>query len=79
MNAILPADMSLSDPLAAYELFAVLAAIPLFVLFRRAGLKPWPAVFVFVPLLGFCLAGTALVYPRWPALPESRRSKSMGG
>ena len=63
----------MTNPFLAYELFAALCAVPLFVLFRRAGLKPWPAALVFVPLVGFCIAGSALAFPRWPVLPERKR------
>ena len=63
------------NPIIAYELFAILSAIPLVFLFRRAGLKPWPTLFVFVPLIGFCIAGSALAFPRWPVLPERKGKK----
>ncbi len=53
----------------AYELFALLAALPLWAAFRRAGLKPWATLAVFVPYLGFAIAASALAFPRWPILP----------
>ena len=49
--------------------FALLAIVPLWRLFRRAGLQPWPALTLFLPLVGFPLAMSLLGFPRWPALP----------
>ena len=64
------------NPLLDYEIFAVLVAVPLYYLFRRAGLKPWPVVTVFIPLLGFPIAASALAFPRWPALPPPRAKRT---
>ena len=59
--------------------FSLLAFVPLWRIFRRAGLRPWPALSVFIPLLGFPLALSLLGLPRWPALPprpvKARRRK----
>jgi hypothetical protein len=49
--------------------FSLLAIIPLWRIFRRAGLNPWPSLTVFLPLVGFPMALSLLGLPRWPALP----------
>jgi hypothetical protein len=56
-------------PVQVYEIFAILVALPLWMCFRRAGLKPWGTLAVFVPFIGFAVAASALAFPRWPALP----------
>jgi hypothetical protein len=59
--------------------FSLLAVSPLWRIFRRAGLNPWPALTVFIPLIGLPLALSLLGFPRWPALPprpvKARRRK----
>jgi hypothetical protein len=63
----------MSTPLTAYLWwnlgFSLLAIVPLWQIFRRAGLRPWPALAVFLPLVGFPLALSLLGMPRWPTLP----------
>jgi hypothetical protein len=66
----------LQTPFGHYELFALLAFVPLWRLFRRAGLAAWPALTVFVPMVGLALAGSALAFPKWPALPEKKQKKA---
>jgi hypothetical protein len=45
---------------------AAIAAWPMIRIFRRAGLAPWPVVFLVVPILGFAIVGSYLAFQRWP-------------
>jgi hypothetical protein len=45
---------------------AALSAYPLYRIFRRAGLNPWPVVFVLLPVFGFAVIGSILAFTRWP-------------
>ncbi len=67
--------LSLSNPYLLYWLFAAFSLLPLWRLFRRAGLKPYPALTVFIPLLGFAVALSCLGFPRWPAVPVKVKKK----
>ena len=53
----------------ALNFWVGLAALyPLIRIFRRAGLDPWPAVFVFVPVIGFAIVGSILAFKPWPRI-----------
>lgn len=47
-------------------LVAALAAWPLHRIFRRAGLAPWPVVFLLVPIFGIGIVGSILAFKPWP-------------
>ena len=66
---------SFSNPCFLYWAFAVLSLFPLWRLYRRAGLNPFPALTVFIPLIGFAVALSFLGYPRWPAVPVRVKKK----
>lgn len=48
-------------------LFNILTLWPLVRVYRRAGLSPWLALLVFVPVLGLTLVLGLLTLRRWPA------------
>jgi hypothetical protein len=60
---------------------AAIAAWPLVRIFRRAGLAPWPVVFLVVPIFGFAIVGSYLAFQRWPniaprVVPKAPRKKA---
>ncbi|HET8728716.1 MAG TPA: hypothetical protein VFO41_14505 [Alphaproteobacteria bacterium] len=59
------------DPFILHLLMAAAAQWPLVRLLRRAGLSPYWALLMFVPLVGPALAGSALIFQRWPNLPPA--------
>ena len=63
----------LDDPWMLNLLVGALALYPLFRIFRRAGLSPWPSVLVLVPIIGWPLVGSLLAFPRWPAVAPRRK------
>lgn len=60
-------------PLALHAILAVLALWPLARIFCRAGFNPAWSALVLVPFVGLALAGSALVFQKWPHLPEPLR------
>ncbi len=56
-------------------LVAALAAYPLYRIFRRAGLNPWPVAFVLVPVFGFAVVGSVLAFKRWPLVAPRKPRK----
>jgi hypothetical protein len=54
---------------------ATLALYPLARVFKRAGLASWPALFVYVPVLGFAIVGSCLAFPRWPLIAPRNPKK----
>ena len=66
---------------AIHFALAALAAWPLIRIFRRAGLPPWPVVFLAIPILGFAIVGSYLAFQRWPniaprVVPKPPRKQS---
>ncbi len=59
-----------ADPAFTMTLFNALIVWPVARVFRRAGLNPWYALVVFVPLVGLMAAVAILGHSRWPALPD---------
>ena len=49
-------------------LVAALAAWPLVRIFRRAGLAPWPVVFLVIPIFGIGIVGSILAFRPWPKI-----------
>jgi hypothetical protein len=47
-------------------LVTALAAWPLYCIFRRAGLAPWPLVFLAIPVFGLGIVGSILAFKPWP-------------
>ena len=52
-------------------LYHLLIAWPLWRIFRRVGLAPWPSLLVFIPIAGMPLVLAALVIQRWRMPPAS--------
>ena len=50
-------------------LFNALVVWPLWRILRRAGLAPWWALLVFVPMIGLLLVFMVLGHSKWPNLP----------
>ena len=65
----------LLSPWALHVWVGLAALYPLIRIFRRAGLNPWPAVFVFVPVAGFAVVGSILAFTRWPNIAPRRPKK----
>lgn len=57
----------LRSPTGGHLLFVVLSLPPLLLIYRRAGLRPWGALLVVIPVVGFSFSLIALVGQRWPA------------
>jgi hypothetical protein len=60
--------ISITQQWAIHFGLAALAAWPLIRIFRRAGLAPWPVVFLVVPVFGFAITGSYLAFQRWPSI-----------
>ncbi len=63
---IMPFETFLAEtPFARYYLFCLLAVIPVVRIFMRAGFKPWWAVLLAVPDIGFILCTVFLALMKW--------------
>jgi hypothetical protein len=52
-----------------YHLIAALIVIyPCWKIFRRAGMNPALSLFIFLPGLGWWVAGAILAFSKWPAI-----------
>lgn len=64
----LPAFIELTQqPLWAYYIAVALMMAPVVRIFMRAGLRPYGALLMLVPLVGFVIAACALAFQKWPA------------
>ncbi len=59
----------LSEPWVGAFVFNLLAVWPLWRVLRRTGRTAWPALLVFVPVIGLLLVLMVLGHGRWPAMP----------
>lgn len=59
----------LGNPLHSHFVMAAIALYPLWRIYRRAGLQPWPIFGVMVPLAGWAIALTPLALRRWKGEP----------
>ena len=50
---------------------AILVIFPCWKIFQRVGLNPALSLFIFVPGLGWWIAGAILAYSNWPAVAAS--------
>lgn len=66
-------DFVLKQPIWAYYIAAALLMAPLVRIFMRAGLKPYFALLVLVPYVGYVLCAAALTFQRWPVLPPKEK------
>jgi hypothetical protein len=67
--------METHDELGAAVALAVLLVIPVWRIFRRAGLHPALSLLLFIPGLGVLIVSVVLAFSRWPAVegPADRR------
>jgi len=56
------------QPLWAYYIAVMLMMAPAVRVFMRAGLRPFWALLLLVPLVGYILAAAALAFQKWPAV-----------
>jgi len=60
-----------------YHLVAALIVIyPSWKIFERVGLNPALSLFIFLPGLGWWIAGAILAFSKWPRLDASSGGKS---
>jgi hypothetical protein len=52
-----------------------IAGIRVIRIFRRAGLPPWPVLFLVIPVFGFAVVGSILAFTRWPKVAPRKREK----
>jgi hypothetical protein len=64
-----------NNPLLVNVLVGLAALYPLFRIFRRAGLPPWPALLVLIPVVGLPAVGSVLAFQRWPSVPPRKPRK----
>lgn len=50
--------------------------VPCWKIFSRAGLNPALSLFIFIPVLGWWIAGAILAFSRWPALDASAEGRA---
>jgi hypothetical protein len=58
-----------------HALVVALSAYPMIRIFRRAGLKPWPVLFLVIPVFGFAVVGSILAFTRWPRVAPRKPEK----
>jgi len=58
--------ISIAQQWVIHFVLAAVAAWPLYRIFRRAGLNPWPIAFLVVAIFGFAITGSYLAFQRWP-------------
>lgn len=51
-----------------HVLIALLIIYPCWKVFERAGLNPALSLLIFLPALGWWIAGAILAYSKWPAI-----------
>ena len=55
-----------TDPLVINLLVGLASLHPLWRIFRRAGLSPWPSLLILIPIVGCPAVGSVLAFKRWP-------------
>jgi hypothetical protein len=66
----------LDDPWIMSFLISLASLHPLWRIFRRAGLSPWPSLLIFIPVLGFPAVGSVLAFRPWPDVAPRRPQKA---
>ena len=61
---------TLRSPDGQALLYSALTVVPFWLILRRAGFNPLPALLVFVPLIGHIAVFGLLALRRWPATPR---------
>jgi hypothetical protein len=59
----------LHQPLWAYYVSVMLVMAPAVRIFARTGLRPWPALLLLVPYVGYMFCAAWLAFQKWPRLP----------
>lgn len=67
---------ALGDPWIVNFLVSLASLHPLWRIFRRAGLSPWPSLFIFIPVFGWAIVGSCLAIPNWPKVAPRKKKKS---
>jgi hypothetical protein len=62
----------LDNPCRLSFLVSLACLHPIWRIFRRAGLSPWPALLVFVPVFGLAIVGSILAFRPWPNVPPRK-------
>lgn len=70
-----PVQQWLTDPWLLNFLIGVASLHPLWRIFRRAGLPPWPALLILVPIVGCPLVGSILAFRHWPDIVPRKKEK----
>lgn len=60
---------ALSPPIAQYYISVMLVMAPTVRIFARTGLKPYPALLLLLPWVGYIFCAACLVFLKWPRLP----------
>lgn len=60
----------LRQPLWAYYVSVMLVMAPVARIFLRAGFRPFWALFLLVPYVGYIICAGLLALRRWPVLPK---------
>jgi hypothetical protein len=63
------------DPWTVNFLVSLATLHPLWRIFRRGGLSPWPALLVLIPVFGFPAVGSVLAFQRWPNIAPRQPAK----
>jgi hypothetical protein len=66
---------SLQTQWELHALVVALSAYPMIRIFRRAGLSPWPVLFLVIPVFGFAVVGSILAFTRWPRVAPRKPGK----
>ena len=60
------------DPFVQYYISVMLVMAPAVRIFIRTGLKPWPALMLLVPYVGYIFCAAYLAFMKWPRLQGSK-------
>lgn len=63
----------LKQPLWQYYISVALVMAPTVRIFGRAGFKPYPALLLLVPKVGYIFCAAYLVFLKWPRLPVQEK------
>lgn len=61
------------DFLVASLFLTIALALPFFRILKRAGLNPWFAAFLIIPVFGYLIVLGLLAFLEWPKEPEGYR------
>jgi hypothetical protein len=58
----------LQGPISQYYISVMLVMAPAVRIFTRTGLKPWPALLLLFPYIGYIFCAAYLTFAKWPRL-----------